>query len=174
MWFQAYWSAPLFHGGVMFSTCPHIARTQDERLLSYTIKTDETKQSCQPRFRNIRPASVTAQTTLCKYRNDRRWHLFTNKKTSCQPNSCANVLQKSWWCGLFSVPKCHCFQHKGDDWICQWKDTWIASTMPTITCQRKPLRFWWYGVHKKTYSTNVARIITGTSICAPTRLDNIP
>ena len=27
---------------------------------------------------------------------------------------------------------------------------------------------------QKTYSTNVARIITGTAICAPTRLDNIP
>ena len=29
------------------------------------------------------------------------------------------------------------------------KHTWMASTMPTITCQRKPLRSWWYGVHHK-------------------------
>ena len=36
----------------------HTLRTQDERLLNYTIKTDETKQSCQPRFRNRRPARV--------------------------------------------------------------------------------------------------------------------
>ena len=78
------------------------------------------------------------KTTLCKYRNDRRWHLFTIKKTPCQPNSCANVLQKSWWCGLFSsrnctVPKCSCFLNTDDDWL-RHKNTrgWLPPCQPSL------------------------------------------
>ena len=62
---------------------------------------------------------VYHKATLCKYRNDRRWDLCANKKTSCQPNSCANVLQKSCWYGVFITElyraTCSCFQHKDDD-----------------------------------------------------------
>ena len=71
--------------------------TQDERLLSYTIKINETKQSCQPRFRNKRPTNVSVisvyhKTTLCKYSADHRWDLFASKKTPCQPKLCATIL----------------------------------------------------------------------------------
>ena len=52
---------------------------------------------CKPSIQRKRLASVKAngvyhKTKLCKYRNDPRWHLFSIKKTPCQPNSCANVL----------------------------------------------------------------------------------
>ena len=96
----------------------HTMQQQDERLLSCTHKTTEQNATMQPSIQRKRLTSVKAngvyhKTTLCKYRNDPRWHLFTIKKTPCQPNSCANVLQKSWWCGLFSsrnfTRKCRCF-----------------------------------------------------------------
>ena len=80
----------------------HTLRTQDERLLSFTIKTDETKQSCQPRFRNRRPARIMVmgayhKTTLCKYRNDRRWHLFAHKKSISNLTLVKTNLPISWW-----------------------------------------------------------------------------
>ena len=61
--------------------------------------------ACKTRIRRKRLTSVKAngmyrKTILCKYRNDRRWHPFANKKTPCQPNSCASVPQKSLWCGV--------------------------------------------------------------------------
>ena len=145
-------------------------RTQDERLLSYTIKTDETKHS-KPRFRNKRPARVMVmgeyhKTTLCKYPNDRRWDLCANKKTSCQPNSCANVLQKSCWYGVFITEPhratCSCFQHKDDDklrpritrgWLPPCQSSFVNESLSDLGGME---------FITKTHNTNVARIITGT------------
>ena len=101
------------------------------------------------------------------YHSDRRWHLFANKKTPCQPNLCGCVLQKSWWCGVCSSRNCsvpnvvvsttkamtgsvtktlvdgfHHANHHLSKRVSQILVVWCSSQKP--------------------YSTNIGRIITGT------------
>ena len=40
---------------------------------------------------------VHHKTTLCKYRNDRRWHLFANKKSMSNLTHVQTILLISWW-----------------------------------------------------------------------------
>ena len=128
--------------------------------------------TCKTRIRRKRLTSVKAngmyrKTTLCKYRNDRRWHPFANKKTPCQPNSCANVLQKSWWCGVCSSRKCtvpHVAVSTQARWLApslkKHVDSFHHADHHLSTRTYQILVVWCSS--QKPYSTNVAKIITGT------------
>ena len=127
---------------------------------------------CKPRIRrkrltNVKANGVYRKTTLCRYRNDCRWHLFTNKKTPCQPNSCARVLQKSWWCVCVFITEvhratCSCFNTSAMTGSVIEKSTWIASTTPIITCQRGLSHLGGMVLITKTIQCEISQIITGT------------
>ena len=135
---------------------------------------------CKPSTRRKRLASVKAngvyhKTTLCKYRNDRRRHLFANNVNQTRVGvSSRNPGGKVFITRKHTVPNVAVFNTR----------TMTGSVTKThvdgfhhanhhLSKKASQILVVWCS-SQKTYSTNVARIITGTSICAPTRLDNIP
>ena len=116
---------------------------QDERLQSYTQSRPLNKMPpCKTRIRSKRLANVKAKDV---YHSDRRWHLFANKKTPCQPNLCGSKCPPEIlvvWCGSVvcvhhgTAPcqSCCCFCDKGniDEWL-RHKNT--SGWLPLPVCQ---------------------------------------
>ena len=92
--------------------------------------------TCKTRIRSKRLANVKAKDV---YHSDRRWHLFANKKTPCQPNLCGSkcppqilVVRYVFITELLRA-KCCCFCDEGDEWL-RHKNTsgWLPPCQPSL------------------------------------------
>ena len=123
MWFQASERAHLAH--IMVVWCfPQDHATQCNNK-SNDCKATQSRPlnkmpKCKTRIRSKRLANVKAKDV---YHSDRRWHLFANKKTPCQPNLCGSKCPPEilvvWYVFITQLlrAKCCCFCDESDEWL---------------------------------------------------------
>ena len=131
----------------------HTMQQQDERLLSCTHKTTEQNATMQTKYSEEtsykcegqwcvsqdQTVQISQWSSLAPLHNQENT-MSTKLFCKCPPE----ILVV--WCVFITelYAKMSLFFNNPSQ-----KHTWMASTMPTNTCQRKPLRSWWYGVHHK-------------------------
>ena len=185
MWFQASESAPRTnHGGMMFSTGPHNASTRrttaelhnQDRWNKAIMSTNISEQTsckcpadrCVPQDHTVQISQWSSLAPLYKQEN------FMSTKLVCKCPPEILVVWSVFITELYSA-KMLLFSTQGR-WLAlsvkRHVDGFHHATHHLSTRTSQMLVVWCSS--QKLYITNRAKIITGTSICARTRLDNIP